>query len=529
MKFYVFLNRTVFLLPLVFLLLSCEKNEGVEITTKEGEQVKEIVQYSSDYKYNLNFVYFVPNDVIPNPNYEERLSKILIEGQIFYAKWMQYWGFGNITFGLLKNESNTRVKIHVVYGPQNASAYTDDFAIKALVETYFQTNPSEKTSDHYLVLTATNKRLDQGEELGHAVPFHGRGTWSYALDYPGMSHNNLGKGGLISDKATVYIGGLLHELGHGLNLPHNGPSTSAKDNPNFGMTLMGAGNYSYGKSPTYISFYDAATLSNCQVFSKVLKTFYGTVTNKVNSIAARYENGDVIVTGTYSTSVPAKYITFRNILDSDPAGYQSVTFTEKTVSGNSFSVRMPISEFISKGNFGYTLQLFFHHDNGSNTTSNYPFKFVNDLPVIDFDDRPLLPRLGWSIVDFSTQQSTAVYAASNVLDGHENTYWHTSWGNNQAHPHYISIQTGNTAVQAKGLSILTRHDNAGTGGKIKDFKVESSMDGQVWTTIYTGTMAMNGRQYFNFDAVMAFQYFKIVSLNDYEEKTYATLAEVDLY
>lgn len=55
------------------------------------------------------------------------------------------------------------------------------------------------------------------------------------------------------------------------------------------------------------------------------------------------------------------------------------------------------------------------------------------------------------------------------------------------------------------------------------------MDGQVWTTIYTGTMAMNGRQYFNFDAVMAFQYFKIVSLNDYEEKTYATLAEVDLY
>ena len=64
----------------------------------------------SDYKYNLNVIYFVPKNVTPNPDYEERLSKILIEGQNFFSKWMKHWGFGDKTYGLLKNKENTRIK-----------------------------------------------------------------------------------------------------------------------------------------------------------------------------------------------------------------------------------------------------------------------------------------------------------------------------------------------------------------------------------------------------------------------------------
>ena len=41
---------------------------------------------------------------------------------------------------------------------------------------------------------------------------------------------------------TVYIGGTIHELGHGLSLPHN---LATKNESIRGTALMGAGNYTY--------------------------------------------------------------------------------------------------------------------------------------------------------------------------------------------------------------------------------------------------------------------------------------------
>jgi hypothetical protein len=43
---------------------------------------------------------------------------------------------------------------------------------------------------------------------------------------------------------TVYIGGTIHELGHGLSLPHN---LATKEESKRGTALMGAGNYTYRK------------------------------------------------------------------------------------------------------------------------------------------------------------------------------------------------------------------------------------------------------------------------------------------
>lgn len=506
---------------------SCTKSVIIKSEVLAVDSVADSITFSSVHPYNLNIIYFVPGNITPNPDYEQRLSKIMIEGQNFYKQWMNYWGFGNKTFGLYKNSTNTRVKIHTIHGTENSSAYATDAPIKALVDAYFQQHPQEKTSDHYLVITASNKKYDQGETDDHAIPYYGIGRWCYAVDYPGLKYENLGTSGLVGDKATVYIGGLYHELGHGINLPHNGPSASQTINPQFGMTLMGSGNYTYGKSPTFLSFYDAATLNNCQVFSTDIKGFYGAVTTTINTIQSKVENGDIVVSGTFTSTVPAKHISFRNILESDPQGYQSVTFTTLPGLNNSFSVRMPISEFNVKANMPYTLQLFFHHENGTNTSVNYAYKFVNSLPIVDFGDRDFLSRVGWTIAAVSSEQGG--YAAVNVLDNNANTYWHTSWSNPLPHPHFITIKTGAASVTASGLSIATRHDNSGNGGKIKDFKIEVSANGTTWTQVYSGKMAINGKQYFTFDTPKTFQYIKLTSFNDYEGKTFATLAELNLY
>lgn len=512
-------------IALLFIVLaSCSKGEK----ESNGTPIDPVDQnFQSDYKYNLNVVYFVPKDVVPNPAYEERISKIMIAGQSYFQQWMEYWGLGPKTFGLLKNKDNTRIKIHLVKGDKNSTAYTDDAAIVEHVNAYFLANPGVASSDHYLVLTAVNKKLDQGEVLPHEVPFYGTGKWCYALDYPGMSQDNLGKSGLVGEKATIYIGGLLHEMGHGINLPHNGPTASQYASSRFGMTLMGAGNYTYGKSPTFISFFDAATLSNCQVFSKETKAFYGSATTKVDQIAATVEGSEIVVQGSYTTNVAPTHVTIRNILESDPEGYQSITFTQKAKDDNSFNVRMPISEFRTKANMNYTLQIFLHHKNGSSSYVFYPYKFVNNIPVIDIATRPLLDRKNWTIESVSSFQ--VGYQPTRVLDGNEKTYWHTSWSNPGSHPHHITVNVGENAVNANGVSYLTRPDNTGAAAKIKEFKVEVSMDNQHWEVAYSGRGALNGRQYFPFATSKTFRYFRFVTVNDFKGENHASIAELDLY
>jgi len=520
-----------FISATLFTLGACEKSIDQKIVLEDNEdETAENYNYTSDYKYNLNVVYFVAKDRVINPGYEQRISKIMIEGQKFFNKWMKHWGYGDITYGLLKDAEKKRIKIHTIYGTQNSSSYQSgmDGAVRTEIEQYFAQNAGSKTSDHVLVLMAVNEKLDNGEELANSVPFYASNKYGYALEYPGMSQDNLGIGGEVGDKATVYIGGLLHEMGHAINLPHNGPSESKFNSSEFGMTLMGGGNYTYGKSPTYLSKFDAATLVNCQIFSKTINTFYGAASSEITELEATYENGEIVISGKYNVSVPISSLSFYYTPETSPEGYTAVTWTVDQGTGNSFNIRMPISEFREKANLNYSLHIFFHHQNGVLSSKPYAFKFINDVPEISFGDKHYLDRAVWTIIESSLSQNG--YPAVNILDGNPNSYWHSSWTNtNIGHPHHVTIKTSESSVTASGISILPRPES-GSAGKIKAFTIETSIDGIVWTQVYSGNMvALNGYQNFNFDSVKTFKYLKVNSLSDHNQERYASIAEINLF
>lgn len=56
--------------------------------------------FSSEKKANLNVIYFIPADLCPSPNYQKRLSELLLWGQNWYKEQMALNGYPDKTFGL---------------------------------------------------------------------------------------------------------------------------------------------------------------------------------------------------------------------------------------------------------------------------------------------------------------------------------------------------------------------------------------------------------------------------------------------
>ena len=100
-----------FLICCTALFQSCSSETApAETTTKKPTTPQETTyNYASDKTKNLNVVYFIPNDVTAPVDYHRRLSEILLNIQDFFGTEMQCNGYGNKTFGLLKDDVKKRM------------------------------------------------------------------------------------------------------------------------------------------------------------------------------------------------------------------------------------------------------------------------------------------------------------------------------------------------------------------------------------------------------------------------------------
>lgn len=217
--------------------------------------------------HHVNVVYFVPSDAEPVAGYERRISELLLYLQQFYGKEMIRNGYGNHSFGL-KLKGNGEVDIITIRGkePHGAYSYNGGWN-KSLkeIDAYFSAHPDKKTSSHSFVIMPTFYDGEYNDKNPGGVPFYGLGKNCFALDYADFDIKHLGKDTREGRLLTKWYGGFAHELGHGLNLPHNnGPASM---NAALGTPLMGAGNYTFGMSPTYMTPASCAILSNTEVFA----------------------------------------------------------------------------------------------------------------------------------------------------------------------------------------------------------------------------------------------------------------------
>ncbi len=355
-----------------------------------------------DYPYKMNIVYFIPTDVTPNPGYRRRLSRMLIGMQNFVHYWTQHWGFGDRSFGLPYREDGM-IDIVTVYGTRPVSEYPYSSEIGAPnmiadINAHYEANNLVRNNDHILVIGCSN--IPNGSPN---YPFYGLGKWCFAVDFPGMDEN------LATYQVSALPGGMMHEAGHGmLDLPHVGPSWSEMQNPDLGMTLMGAGNMSYGKSPTFFHPASAATMIATQLGAREQGTFYASSTVTINPpTVVDHGDGTCTVSGTFTSNRTVNHVVVRfyNGAEDFLGGSSGYTSVAKVAENNDGSYETTFDILDLRGQGGpvsghktVKLGITILNTNGStnNMTAVSVWELVNDGGTWTMVSETL-DRTGWTV------------------------------------------------------------------------------------------------------------------------------------
>lgn len=341
--------------------------------------------------YKLNVIYFLPQGDQPVEGYESRLNDLLLYVQDFYRYEMKRNGFGNKTFGLEKT-ADKRVKILVIRGKHDIPYYSYDngggWKAEREIEAYFKANPGTKKSHHALVIMPSTS----GDDMNPGgVPFYGIGKYCFALDYKYFDIKYLGEDSEKGRLLTKWFGGMAHELGHGLNLPHNKEQVSV--GKEHGTALMGSGNYTFGQKPTFLTKASCAILNNCEVFAQKEMEYYNKNTGfqlkemEVDFPGTSLPADEIVVKGVFETKIPVNAVNV--YVDHAPFGqvnndYDAESWTVKPDKNNHFALRIPCKELHTKHIDSFQVRVRFLFENGIITTQTADFKW-NDLVPYRFN------------------------------------------------------------------------------------------------------------------------------------------------
>lgn len=346
----------------------------------------------------LHFVLWTPNDRKPPENYEARLTRMMEHIQEFYAREMKRLGFGPRTINLPYSKPG-QLKIHLVHGNHPTSHYGRPSGSEIRKECLPALNKAGIDADRETIVLFCNLATWDEKKLifKHNSPYYAGGNFqrgtAWQLDSPELDPENIplkqpiiqdGEYGRISlgKHNSIFIGGVCHELGHALGLPH---CRERPDEAIRGTALMGSGNRSYGDElrgegkGSFLTLAHALRLASHPQFSGSTKEFNSPTSAEIKELSISAEGKAIKVSGSIDANPPVYAV----VAYFDPEGgsdYNATTATAIPDTKGNFTLSC---DALPAGKSG-ELRLIPLHVNGSTngwmsqTKFKYPYAVSKD-------------------------------------------------------------------------------------------------------------------------------------------------------
>ncbi|MCT4646833.1 MAG: hypothetical protein N4A74_17725 [Carboxylicivirga sp.] len=316
------------LLVLVFSILAVNA-----VATNKTER-----KNNSFNEMKIRMVLFTPADIEQPKDYRERMKKMADYSEMFFAKWMKYWGY----------PCENPLKID-----RDSKGYPEIIAIKGKYN---------YGHDAYKKLSDIKKEVIQQANEKYGIPSKGQVWW--ILNYPKKKRGSRGGGNSInggfsfgnyidSDEQIdlekelgaegmhekILFKSLIHELTHGLGLGHIGP----RDREDLGNSLMGPVNRGYKKvyvndSRVHLSEAAAALLWKHPLMEgdNTEKVQMPEVTVKKLRVKYNNKSNEFEVEGKIESNIKAHSVVVLDASEGDKSEYWHKAYVGKVKSNGTF-------------------------------------------------------------------------------------------------------------------------------------------------------------------------------------------------
>lgn len=255
-----------------------------------------------------------------------RLQGIMEHIQTFYADEMARIGFPRRAFPLAYDAQH-RLVLHEVVGDGNDADYQQDgpsgFRIRQDCAAALKAKGIDIDRETILIFSNLAKWDAEQRTFKHHSPYMGSGSarngTAWQLDHPALAVSNLTNTAVTMQDAeygritlakhnSIFIGGIAHELGHALSLPHCVESDEEKRTR--GTALMGSGNRTYGDElrgegkGSFLTLDSAMRLASHPLFSGSARGLDAKVDTRILSLAVAASSNGFTVSGTVTSAVP---------------------------------------------------------------------------------------------------------------------------------------------------------------------------------------------------------------------------------